>query len=221
MKFIAFLFLILVNKSCSQDKTNFIPKNFDYPDNKIGNGKTFVYKNFQTNKESFQNLRLINSEGYYSVTISNNNSIGDSLIIYNSKVIERYNFFMSGNSTITKGEKLLDTILNNNDKWGKYLTKWAYRTTQLLYTTQTEEKYIKDTIYEWQGQSLQCLVTQRNTSTIIQAINDTSLNHNTAVIYKFYYAKGIGIIKTTTEFTDHNGEYVNDTWTLESIREIH
>jgi hypothetical protein len=64
-------------------------------------------------------------------------------------------------------------------------------------------------------------MTQRNSNTILQPINDSSINHNTAVIFKFYYAKGIGVIKTSTEFTTHKGEYVNDTWTLVSIREIH
>ena len=40
--------------------TKFIPKEFDFSDDKIGYGKTFIYKNFNTNQETFKDLKIIN-----------------------------------------------------------------------------------------------------------------------------------------------------------------
>jgi hypothetical protein len=220
MKFIASLFLIFVTNSCSPDLTSFIPKDFDYPDNKIGAGKTFVYKNIDSNQYNFKDIRLINDKSYRSIREYDNHSVSDSLITYNGRTIEVYNFFMSGDGTITKGEKLQDTIVKTNDKLGKHLSKWIYRTSQALNTTYSEEAFIKDTNINWQNQPLQCLETQANANVTFQMINNPSVTHNIPVTSKFYYAKGLGLIKFSIAFTDHNGKYINNTWNLINIKDI-
>ena len=68
MKLIAFLFIIFVSNSCSTHLIRFIPKDFEYPDNKIGAGKTFVYYNIDSNQTEFRNIRLINDKDYRSIT---------------------------------------------------------------------------------------------------------------------------------------------------------
>jgi len=220
MKFIASLFLICITNSCSPDLTSFIPKDFDYPDNKIGDGKTFVYKNGDSNEYTFRDVRLINDKGYRSIKSYNNLSISDSIITYNDRAVEEYNFFMSGDGKITRGEKSQDTIVKNNDKLGKHLTKWTYRTSQLINIVYAEERYIKDTMINWQNQPLQCLVTQADANVIFQAINNSSSKHGLKVASKLYYAKGIGLIKYSIAFTDHTGKFSNKTWSLISIKNI-
>jgi hypothetical protein len=227
MKFIASLFLIFVVNSCSTDSTPFIPKDFDYPDNKIGAGKTFVYQDVDLNKYMFKDIKLINAEDqryittyYYRMPDSTGRSVSDSIVTSNGRTIEVYNFWMSGDNKIIKGEKLGDTILDNNGKLGKHSTKWMFHTTQSLYTTNSEEKYTKDTMINWQNQSFPCLVTQANSHIISQAISNSGFNYNTAITSRFYYAKGIGLIRFSTEFTDYYGKHHNNLWNLVRIRDI-
>ena len=61
IKLLAFLFLFFIINACSNKvDTKFIPKEFDYSDDKIGYGKTFIYKNFNTSEETFKELGIDN-----------------------------------------------------------------------------------------------------------------------------------------------------------------
>lgn len=223
MKLIAFLFLSFIINACSNKvDTKFIPKEFDFSDDKIGYGKTFIYKNFNTNQETFKDLKIINKNGksYRTVKSYDSRSVSDSAIIYNGHTIELHNFFMSGDGKITKGEKLQDTVVSGNGKLGAHLTKWTYRTSQLIYTTSSEEKFIKDTSISWQGNQLKCIVTQANGNISLQTINDVSANNQTAVVSRLYFAEGIGLIKFSIVFTNHNGKYSNNNWELITIKEV-
>jgi hypothetical protein len=214
MKFIASLFLIFVIYSCSTGLTYFIPGDFDYPNNEIKAGKTFVYKNSDSNQYYFKDIKLINYKGYRSIKSYDEHSIKDSIITYNGRTIEVYNFFILGNGKAIRGQKLQDIILNNNDKLGKHLTEWSYRNPKVFLTTTLEEKYNKDTTVNWQNHSLECLVTQAN------GILRYSSNHQTIYTFKYYYAKGIGLIKYASEYTDYHGKYYHTIWNLLSIKDI-
>lgn len=222
MRLIAFLFLFFVSNGCSNKvDTSFIPKEFDYSDDKIGSGKTFVYKNALTGQESFKDIKIIHQKdkSYRTVKSYDSHSVSDSAIISNGQTIELHNFFMSADDKIIKGEKLQDTIISGNEKLGTHFTKWIYQTPQLLYTTSSEEKFIKDTSISWQGHQLACLVTQARGNVSLQQINDASANHQTVIISRLYFAEGIGLIKYSIEFTDRNGKYNNNSWDLITIKE--
>jgi len=217
MKFMASLFLVFIIHSCSTDLPRFIPEDFDYPNNKIGAGKTYVYRNRDSSQYHFNDIKIINDQGYRSIRNYGDDSIGDSIITYNGRTIEVYNFFLSRDRKGIKGEKLQDIILSNNDKLGKHLTEWSYRAPKILCRTRLEEEYVKDTTINWQSHPLECLVTR---ATGILRYRLSNSNYQTTYAFKYYYAKGIGVIRYSNEFTDHYGKYHSNTWDLVSIKAI-
>jgi hypothetical protein len=217
MRFIAYLFLVFTIYSCSTDLHRFIPEDFDYPNNKIGAGKTYVYWNRDSSQYHFDDIRIINDKGYRSIRSYGDDSIGDSIITSNGRTIEVYNFFLSRDRKGIKGEKLQDITLNNNHKLGKHLTEWSYQASKILCTTKLEEEYVKDTAINWQNHPLECLVTR---ATGILRYSDSKSNHQTTYAFKYYYAKGIGVIRYSNEFTDYHGKYHSNTWNLASIKDI-
>jgi len=216
MKFIAFLFLVISVLSYSTAPPRYIPKDFNYPNNKIGSGKTFVYKNSDSNQYYFTDIKLINDKGYRSIKNYEEHSIKDSLITYNDRTIENYNFIISGDSKVVKGEKLQDTILDNSKKLGKHYTLWSFRTSKVLFTFAAEEEYDKDTTINWQNHPLKCLVTQGYK--VLQY--DSNYNNRITYFFNHYYAKGIGLIRYYGEYTDYHGKYHSNTWNLVNIKEI-
>jgi len=106
MKFMASLFLVFIIHSCSTDLPRFIPEDFDYPNNKIGAGKTYVYRNRDSSQYHFNDIKIINDQGYRSIRNYGDDSIGDSIITYNGRTIEVYNFFFVQRSERNKRRKI-------------------------------------------------------------------------------------------------------------------
>jgi hypothetical protein len=222
MKLLSVLILTFICNACSNRvvDVSFIPKEFDYPNDKIESGKTFIYKNTETNEETFKDIKIVHDKDqiYRTVKSYDSHSVSDSAIIFNGRTIALYNFFMSGNKKVIKGEKLQDTVIFNNEKLGTHLTKWIYRTDDLLYTTTSEEKFIKDTFITWENHQLPCLAVQKNGNISLQVINSPAANHQTRFSYKLFFAEGIGLIKFSIEFEGQKGKY-NGSWDLISIKE--
>ena len=199
----------------------FIPEEFEYPDTKIGTGKTFVYQNIKNKQEIFKELKLVNSNGnnYRTLKSYDIHSASDSVKSLNGVTIEVFNFFMAGDGNVTKGQKMRDTILHNEQKLGTHISEWTFNTEGLLYTTISEERYLKDTTIIWQNKDLPCLVTKGNAKIELQVKANTSIKHTTNVSGIFYHAKGIGIFKYSIAFIDHDGKENNNTFELTSIND--
>ena len=222
MKITPFLLLLLFVSGCDDHINYFIPDGFQYPDNKIEKGKTFVYQNNSTQERTFKDLRTLDMDGQHFQTLKSydSNSVSDSVKLLNGKSFETFNFFMNKGRNPIKAENLKDTILNNGQKLGIHLTERKYQTEQIQYLTTSQEQYLKDTTIIWENSKLLCLVTQANAKIEIKVKADTSINHLTKVVSNFYYAKDIGLIKYSIQFTDQNGKDNYGLWELKSIKNI-
>jgi len=230
-------FTLLANIS-NQRSSYFIPKEFEFPDDSIGNGKTFFYKNeaylneddwntenastmYVENMYTFKNLQLINIDGekYRQVKEYDHSltSITDSIIILDGKALAVFNFFMSGDGKAIAGEKIQDTVIEDENKLGKHLVKRIYHGEKLTHIVSSEEKFLKDTIITWKKNKLPCLVTRTTGLVKVQTNADTSFNYTFKVFSNTYYAKGIGEIKYSIDFIDHTGKDNYAMWDLISI----
>ena len=220
MKNYFFLLLLSYIFKCSDNNPgNFIPEEFEYPDSKIGAGKTFVYRNNLTKQQAFEDRKIFNINGQHFLVLKRYNSISvsDSIKLLNGKAIEVYTF-MNGNPI--KEETLEDTVMNNGQRLGIHLEQSRYLADQLLYTITSKEQFLKDTTAVWANNQLPCIVIQTNTKVEIKVNLDTSLHHAIEVFSKLYYAKSIGLIKYSIQFTDHTGKDNYGLWELEDIKNI-
>jgi len=222
MKISSFLLLLLWINRCSEHPDCFIPDDFQYPDNKIGMGKTFVYQNSATQEVTFKDLKILNVNGQHFQTLKSydSSSAGDSVKSLNGRTFETFNFFMNKGGNPVKAENLKDTILKNGQKLGIHLTERKYEAEDLRYIVTSQEQFLKDTTVVWENSELPCLVTQANAEIRIEVKADTSINHLIEETSEYYYAKGIGVIKYTNQFIDHNGKDNYDVWELKSIKKI-
>jgi len=219
-----FLFILTTNFSkCSGQKySDFIPKEFRYPDSKIGAGKIFIYEDSITKQRRFENLRILNSNGKQFKTTKSYDSISisDSIKSFNGRVVERYNFFLNKGGSPIKAEDLEDTVINNGHRLGSHLSQIRYETDALIYTASSKEEFLKDTTITWQGNQLPSLVLFGNSKVEIKAKADTSVSQVLEVHLKFYYAKYLGLIQYSIQFTDHTGKENHGLWKLKRIDDM-
>jgi len=222
MKISSILILLLLLFRCSEYPIHFIPDDFQYPESKIGMGKTFVYKNSATDELTFDDLKILDIDGHHFQTLKSydSKSVHDSVKLLNGKVFETFNFFMNKGGDPIKAENLKDTILNNGLKLGIHLTERKYEAEELRYLINSQEQFLKDTTVVWENAELPCLVIQVHAEIRIEAKTDTSINHSIEQTSECYYAKGIGIIKYTSQFIDHDRKDNYDVWELKSIEDI-
>lgn len=224
MKLTSLLLLFLFINRCSDKKNDhyFIPEDFQYPYNKIGVGKTFVYQNSLTKEQTFEDLRTLDIGGKHFETLKsyNANSVNDSVKLLNGKVFETFIFFMSSGGHFVKAETVKDSILNNNLKLGVHVTERKFEANGVQYITTSQEKFLKDTTIIWENTRLPCLVTQSNKKIEVIDKAATAVNNFINVIANFYYAKGIGVIKYSIQFTDQYGKANYGLWELKSIKNI-
>lgn len=223
MRIALFFFVLAICTKCSSQRFNdFIPKEFHYPSDKIGAGKTFVYQDSLSNKLRFEDLRILNTNGrQFNITKSYDSiSISDSIKYLNGKVVERYNYFLNVGGNPIRAEILQDTILYNARRSGIHLSQIRYSTHKLIYTMASKEEVLKDTVMTWQGNQVSCLATIGYSNVEIKAEADTSVRQSITVRLKFYYAKNIGLIQYSVQFTDQYGKDNFGLWKLRSIDDI-
>lgn len=94
----------------------------------------------------------------------------------------------------TKGQILLDTIVDNGKKLGKLLTKIRFANESTVIIIRAEEEFEKDTVFTWQQKQLPTLVVKSQFFGEIKWKNgkDTSF---TVQIWTFL-AKGAGGVRS-------------------------
>jgi len=221
MLLILTLFSAVINYFNSRSN-GFIPQEYRYPDSKIGAGKTFIYQNSVTDKRIFRDFRNLDSNGQHFLIVKSYDSasVSDSTKYLNDKVVDVYNFYMNQDRSPVRAELILDTVLNKEQKLGVHITKDRYQAKELTYIINAKEQYLKDTTMTWEGKPLPCLVTLASANIEIKVKADTSVNYSLRTFSRFYYAKGIGEIRYTIQFTDHTGKDNYDMWDLKNIRDI-
>ena len=211
-----------ISCNSAKEKTVFFPKDYLFPIDQIGSGKTFVYSNVEAmNQTSYKDLKLITESGVkiiLSKQYSNEEKFDSSKTSVDNKLIETFTFMSPDNSKIghhpIKGEIIEERVFESRLKFGERISTISYSGKENVVTIKSEEKYLKDTILTWQGSQLSCIVIRRK-STIgfyskIIPIAKQELKYNG----DSYYAKGIGLIRYTTQ-TKKNFS----TWELIEIKD--
>lgn len=195
---------------------------FQYPESKIHSGKTFIYEDSLTKKQTFESLQFRNINGKkLKVSKSfDSNSISDSVIYFGNGITEHYNFFMNKNGSPVKGDMLQEKVTRNGHRLGIYSAQIRYITDDLIFTTTTKEEFLKDTIITWQSNQITSLVISTNSTIEIKVKADTILSHMIEVHSRLYYSKNVGLIRYSVQFTDHTGKDNYTLWKLARIDDM-
>jgi hypothetical protein len=220
MRLLIIIISISLLSNCAKKSNDFfLPKEYTYPIDSIGEGKTFIYKNDKTGEQTYEDYKVIESGGQKSLSVLSyhENGKSDSAIMKDGRRVEEYNFFFSGNPPMIKGKIIQDTVIKDGGKFGKYISVITYNSDSLIRIVSSTETYIKDTSILWNGISLPSLLMQGE-GTINITSTDTSVSlYSTS---NFYYAKGIGLIRYTIAFKDHLGNDNYSVWELDAINKI-
>ncbi len=227
-----FLFILSLSTfiSCSshneksetnKEKTEFLPKECIYPNDKIGNGKTFVYSKVGAKDETvFQDLKLITESGVqYRIEKLYTSSSNYDSSKYNieNKLLESFTFILSDisdnkylshppkfknfhtqNYFPVRGE-LKENTYTENGKIFSRKTSVIYTKGDSSLTSHDTEEYLKDTVFTWQGKQLDCIVSTR------KRISEFSTKTNPLALYTiedigvYYSAKGVGVVRYTNK----------------------
>jgi hypothetical protein len=220
MRMISFALLFVVTSCTGKPSESFIPQEYEFPDEQIEGGKTFVYQNTVTKEESFTDLRLIGRGAAKFRSLKNYNTQGvlDSTITTNGRTTESFNFILSADGKAVRGQNTQDTIVDDGSKLGKRLTTWQYITPNIMNTSVFSGKFTNDTTVQWKDKKLPCIVIESKGDIKLQAVNGGGESRTMTVFSKIYYAKGLGLFQQTVDFTDHAGKHNSNTWRLINIR---
>jgi hypothetical protein len=216
-----YIFIILpFYLSCSYNIIeHFNLRDFEYPDDKIGMGKTLIFQNNQTNEKTYEDLKLTNVEGKKYRIEKNYANTGtlDSTKRLNGKVVETYNFYLSWDKQVLKGLNIVDTIIGTGKENSLFINKKEFEDNKMSFYTSSETKFLKDTLFLWQNRQFQCIVTQTNAMLKIKSKIEKSEIITYVVLQKTYYGKGIGILKYSVQFTKFDGSKSYNSWDLKDI----
>ena len=232
------LLAVLAFASCQSHKENepigenksqrkiqrFIPEEYRYPLDKIGKGKTFVFKIVGSLNDSlFYNVQPLTEAGtqYVSVTRYTSRQKIDSLkLTVKDKIMEVFSFRSpdpgdTGRQCMREEIKE-DTVIDNGTKLGKFFYNVAYAGKTNKLTSSTEEEYLKDTILPWQGKQISCIVIKVKYREEIGPKLIPLLSRDIGKSSgELVYAKGIGRFQFTW-----NDEGKLTQWQLVDIRDI-
>ncbi len=163
-----FYFILFCLSSCNHlgNTINYIPIEYQYPLFKIGKGKLIFYEKTGSNRQDFTTkIKLIEEIGVKYLIISNyayGSIIDSSKISIGGKLVEKYDFDLLHNINVKslKAEIIEDKIINNENKYGKRISKLRYTFLNKKINITEEEKYLYDTIVNYNGLQLKCFVTE-------------------------------------------------------------
>jgi hypothetical protein len=221
VKSIIIISLFFYLTGCSEQKTSyFIPKEYWYPDDSIGAGKTFVYRNGLSNQEYYVNLTLSNIDGrkFKSFLSYNSKFKIDSNVFHNGELVGTYYQLSTSAPQMYKGDIIENKIINNDNKLGKQITCRICQTNELTQRVSSESTYLKDTTVIWEENYLPCIVLLQHKKLEVKSSIYQSYIRN--FDYCDYFAKGLGLIKYTVAFKDNKGIEQNAIYNLTSIHDI-
>jgi hypothetical protein len=222
MRPMVFIPLFILFASCSRQKmSRFIPKDYEYPTDSIGGGKTFVYHDSLHNEDTYVALRsfLRGNDTVQSYTRYNAKRTLDSQIIKNDRLIETYYALSSLYPTLYKGEAIVEETTNDGTKLGTGKISYAYRNDTITATLVSESHFLKDTAVLWKGNLLPCLVIQSNRVSEVHSEKYARLNYTSKTLFVGYIAKNLGGIKFTLSVTDRTNTVHYSVWDLTAIED--
>jgi hypothetical protein len=220
MRILTFALLLMILTCCSSRKLpRFIPVDFEYPDDSIGEGKTFVYHDSVHNQNTFLQLRYIRkgSDTLLSYFHYTDTAKLDSQLLRHGQLVKTFRQLSTLNPRVYKGEDILDVIIDDGTKLGRKKTSWTYNNDTLKAVFTFESQFIKDTSILWKDQLLPCLVIQSNATLEMSSKLYSGLNRSSKGLIYYYYAKNIGVIRNTLASKDSKNIDHYWIWTLASI----
>ena len=217
-----FILLLSLFASCSGHKmSRFIPKDFEYPIDSIGGGKTFVYHDSVHNEDAYVALQsfVMGGDTVYSYTRYNATRTLDSQIIKNDRLIETYYALSSLYPTLYKGEAIVDETTSDGTKLGTNNISYTYRNDTITASLVSESHFLKDTVVLWKGKLLPCLVIQSNRVSQVHSEKYARLNYMSKTLFVGYIAKNLGGIKFTLSVTDRTNTEHYSVWDLVAIED--
>ena len=197
--------LTLLTIGCSEKNESIEITKYNYPLDKLEDGKIFIYRNPKTLNQTYSESKIIEENGdkfILSKQYSDREKWDSSkwLIEGNKiKLLETYWFYVSDsldqNAELIKGEILRQEQLDKGD-----VLEFRYKLPTNIYNTiKTKEKFIKDTVLVWGGQQIDCKkyigqIEMKTEHTWIPFIG----RKNKSVVTK-YYGKDLGLIKYITD----------------------
>lgn len=203
MRYITLFSLIPLLFGCnSSNKKSFIPKEFDYPDDSLLKGKTFIYQDIQTGEKTYTYYRIqynLQNKWFLSVQYTND-KVYDSTFYLNDKMVETYSSPYQ-NGSLIKCEIIQDTLLQNGTKFGQSSITTVLKQDSSSVISLLVSEYLKDTTITWHSQVIPCVVTTQSCKDEYRNSKDSTTD---ILLYsqKGYYGKGIGLIRYTVYFHD-------------------
>ncbi len=199
--------LTLMAIGCSEKNESIAITRYNYPTNKLGDGKIFIYRNKKTLSQTYTDNKIIEENGD-KIILSKQYSDKEKwdstkwLIKDNKiKLLETYWFYFSDSldkeAELIKGEILRQEQLDSGEA-----LEFRYKLPTNIYNTiKTKDQFIKDTVLVWGEQQIDCKkyigqIEMKTEHTWIPFIGQERKSIATK-----YYGKDLGLIK-----------YITDTW---------
>lgn len=205
MRTLVSLIISCLITSCmsSQNDEAFIPKEYQFPDDSLLRGKTFIYNKKGTSDKNFIDLRL-NVVGNKKYLISRQYSFDklfDSAITLNDKTKEIYSFsFDDGRPLI--GQIIQDTIIKNGTKLGLRIKRTIFKAKDYTSDNLSKLEYLKDTVIVWQKRKIKCIVMVATSTTQLISGTENSARQELTSYHNLYYGKHLGLLKYSINFKE-------------------
>ncbi|UEG49639.1 hypothetical protein LK994_13435 [Ferruginibacter lapsinanis] len=195
MRIAYFLSILILFSACKHQKTyvSFVPPDYFFPEEQVGNGKTFTYVSKTNGEKTFRDIFHLNIHNinYLIVRAYDQNGTTDSLVYLNRKIIENYSY-MFGKQKIIKADIYTDTIIDNGKKLGELISTFEFASQGSTFSIETKMTYLKDTTLLWRGKETASIVTF---STFQGKLQNNKFQKEFNIESTVYSAKGIGEIK--------------------------
>ena len=140
---------------CSEKNESIAITRYNYPTNKLGDGKIFIYRNKKTLSQTYTDNKIIEENGdkiILSKQYSDNEKWDSTKCLIKDnkiKLLETYWFYFSDSldkeAELIKGEILRQEQLDSGEA-----LEFRYKLPTNIYNTiKTKDQFIKDTVLVW------------------------------------------------------------------------
>ena len=189
----------------SKHTSSFIPSEYMFPDEEIGNGKTFIYVDSSNSEEHSQDHYFGYNNGQKCRIVRAYSSTGtnDSTIYINHKLVESYSRFFYRDE-LTRAAILQDTIVQNGKRLGKNILIVKFESESRLLTIRTQSEFLKDTIFNWKGRMLPTIAIQTTYNSTMHWKSEKEVDTSFKIEIITYEAKRTGTVRIRVLTTKEN-----------------
>ena len=197
--------------SCMSTRSGepFIPKEYQFPEDSLLIGRTFVYEKEGTNDKSFTDLKLnvVGNKRHLVSRQYSSDKLFDSVVTVEDKTKAIYSFSFDDEKPL-KGLIAQDTILKNDTKLGLRTKRTIFKASDYVSDNISTLEYLKDTVLLWQNKKVDCIVLTATSTTQLISNSNISASQKLTSYHNLYYGKNLGLLKYTTSFKDEHYAFV-------------